>query len=62
MQFPSTSSHDLQTPTAPQKMIMKLPGVATRTRVSRQVASQKRVIRSLKDVNESLKRKNASLR
>ena len=62
MQFPSTSSHDLQTPAAPQKMIVKLPGVASRTRVSRQVASQKRVIRSLKDVNESLKKKNASLR
>ena len=32
MKFPSIRSHDLQTPTAPQKMIVKLPGVATRTR------------------------------
>lgn len=60
IQNPSTSN--IQNPTTPKKLIVKLPGMATRNRVSRRVARQQREIRKLKDLSESLERKNASLR
>ena len=43
-------------------MTVNLPGVSTKKRISRQVARQTRQILKLKDLNESLERKNASLR